>query len=419
MSCGGSSLFGPSSQYIKVNAGDFVAVGGSTTTEKLVVSDLRMPFKQILKSRIILKPGQVNYLLNHLGLGDNATFLAIKAIYDPKSVIQDDNYVNWSFYDSIGTVNQFAQMMVLTGNTTNRVKQIYLTNPNTKYSVALEVMVAVVDDNYSFFNDNINQTATTFTDLEYTDIHSNVVGESIVINDKSTPARPLIYFMISNINSIERDGKILTVDDNALSTILLAFKTENDAIQAHSLLTYIIENPDINIDLTPLDTQDPVITFYNGVGRINAEPGVPVYNPILLDGHAYWTVNDIYEDPRITGFSTADRFIQYFSGHPGPSQSGTYPTLGLTFSTTISLATFGGTYSTLDKSDLIRLLIYGVTDNRDGQMSILPSNVILKNSMLTEVVGITGSGTYSMTFNYSDIAQNYLDGVVVNLNIIA
>jgi hypothetical protein len=30
---------------------------------------------------IILKPGQVNYLLNHLGLGDNATFLAIKAVY--------------------------------------------------------------------------------------------------------------------------------------------------------------------------------------------------------------------------------------------------------------------------------------------------------------------------------------------------
>jgi hypothetical protein len=52
-------------------------------------------------------------------------------------------------------------------------------------------------------------------------------------------------------------------------------------------------------------------------------------------------------------------------------------------------------------------------------MSILPSNVVLKNNDLVDVVGITASGTYSMTFNYSDIAQNYLDGVVVNLNIIA
>ena len=384
MSCGGSSLFGPSSQYIKVNAGDFVAVNGSNTSEKLSLSDLRMPFKQILKSRIVLKPGQANYLLNHLGMGDNATFLLIKAAYDPKSVIQDDNYVNWSFYDSLGTINQFAQAMLLTGNTTHRVKQIYLTNPNTKYAVSLDVMVAVIDDNYSFFNDNINQTATSFTDLEYGDIHSHIPGESIVINDKSTPVRPLIYFMINNINSIERDGKILTVDDNALSTILLAFKTESDAIQAHSLLTYIIENPGINIDLTSFDTEDPVVYFNSTAG-------------------------------------TGGDYILYNDGITiGATFSTPYNTLtnGLTFSTSISLAQFG-TYNVLTKSDLIGLLIDNVTDNRDGQMSILPSNVILKNNALIDVVGITASGTYSMTFDYSDIAQNYLDGVVVNLNIIA
>ena len=382
--CGGSSVFGPSNQYIKVNAGDFVAVNGSNASEKMSLSDLRMPFKQILKSRIIIKPGQANYLLNHLGMGDNATFLLIKATYDSKSVIQDDNYVDWSFYDSLGTINQFAQVMLLTGNTTHRVKQMYLTNPNTKYPVSLDVMVAVIDDNYSFFNDNINQTATSFTDLEYTDIHSHVIGESIVINDKSTPVRPLIYFMINNINSIERDGKILTVDDNALSTILLAFKTEADAIQAHSLLTYIIENPDIDIDLTPLDNQDPVVYF-------NSTAGV---------GGSYILYND-----GITIGATSGTPYNTFNN-------------GLTFSTSISLAQFG-TYNVLTKSDLIGLLIDNVTDNRDGQMSLLPSNVILKNNTLTDVVGITGSGTYSMTFNYSDIAQNYLDGVVVNLNIIA
>lgn len=382
--CGGNSVFGPSNQYIKVNAGDFVAVNGSNASEKMSLSDLRMPFKQILKSRIILKPGQANYLLNHLGMGDNATFLLIKATYDSKSVIQDDNYVDWSFYDSLGTINQFAQVMLLTGNTTHRVKQIYLTNPNTKYSVSLDVMVAVIDDNYSFFNDNINQTATSFTDLEYGDIHTHVPGESIVINDKSTPVRPLIYFMINNINSIERDGKILTVDDNALSTILLAFKTEADAIQAHSLLTYIIENPDIDIDLTSLDNQDPIV-YFNSTAGVGGN--YILYNDGITIGATFGTPYNTFNN-------------------------------GLTFSTSISLAQFG-TYNILTKSDLIGLLIDNITDNRDGQMSLLPSNVILKNSTLTEVVGITGSGTYSMTFNYSDIAQNYLDGVVVNLNIIA
>ena len=190
--------------------------------------------------------------------------------------------------------------------------------------------------------------------------------------------------MINNINSIERNGKILTVDDNALSTILLAFKTEADAIQAHSLLTYIIENPGIDIALTSLDNQDPVVYF----------------NPTAGVGGDYI----LYDDGVMIGAT---------SGTP-------YNTLsnGLTFSTSISLAQFG-TYNVLTKSDLIGLLINNVSDNRDGQMSLLPSNVILKNSSLTDVVGITASGTYSMTFDYSDIAQNYLDGVVVNLNIIA
>jgi len=377
--CGGSSLFGPSSQYIKVNAGDFVAVNGSNASEKLSLSDLRLPFKQILKSRVILRPGQANYLLNHLGMGDNATFLTIKATYDSKSVIQDDNYVNWSFYDSIGTVNQFAQLMVLTGNSTHRVKQIYLTNPNTKYPVYLDVMVSVIDDNYSFFNDSINQSATSFTDLEYTDIHSHVVGESIVINDKSTPVRPLIYFMINNINSIERDGKILTVDDNAMSTILLAFRTESDAIQAHSLLTYLIENPDIDIDLTPIDSNDPVLYFY----------------------------------PTVNNSATAS----YIELNGSTSSNGFNSSQGSTFSTSFSLSDFGGTYSAIDKIGLFNLLISTITDNRDGTMSMLASNIIVKDNTETVVSGVSATGTYSMLFDYSDIAQNYLNEVIINLNI--
>ena len=91
-----SSLFGNTSQYIKVGNGEFVAIEGSNTFDRLTVSDSRMPYKQLLKGRVILKTGQVNYLLNHLGLGDNATFLAIKATYDGKSVFEEYNYVSYS-----------------------------------------------------------------------------------------------------------------------------------------------------------------------------------------------------------------------------------------------------------------------------------------------------------------------------------
>ena len=143
--------------------------------------------------------GLSNYLLNHLGLGDNATFLAIKAIYNAKSVIEADNFVNYSYYDYPVKSFSFAQMLVLTGNSTNRIPQLYLTNTNTKYPVMLDLMVGVIDDNYSIFNDVFNQSGTSFTGLEYTDIHSHIVGESLVINDKSSPVKPLIYFILNII----------------------------------------------------------------------------------------------------------------------------------------------------------------------------------------------------------------------------
>lgn len=147
----GKSLFGDGFNYIKVGNGEFVAIEGATTAERLILKDLRIPYKQLLKSKIIIKKGQENYLLNHLGLGDNATFLAIKVIYDQKSVIEEDNYLNWSYFDDINRVNKIGKMMVLTGNSTGRIPQLFISNPNEKYDVQLEVMVAVIDDQ-SFFN---------------------------------------------------------------------------------------------------------------------------------------------------------------------------------------------------------------------------------------------------------------------------
>ncbi len=371
-----SSLFGNQSQYIKVNGGDFVAVQGANTFEKLTVSDLRMPYKQLLKSRVILKAGQTNYLLNHLGLGDNATFVAIKAIYDAKSVIEEDNFITWSFYDDLTKSYSMAQMLVLTGNSTNRIKQLYLTNPNTKYPVALEVMVANIDDSYSFFNDTVNQSGTTFTGLEWTDIKSHIIGQSIKIMDKGTPARPLIYLEIANIETIEKSGSILIIDDASYGTIFLQFLTEFDAYQAHSLFNYVIENPDVNIDTIQVDSADPVLYFYNQVG-------------------------------------TTGDFIAFNGATAGPYSTAD----GLTFSTSISLLTYGTASGTLiDKQQLIYLLVDTITDNRDGTMSMQPSNLII-TSTSSSINSIILPGTYSLTFNFSDIAHNLLDGVHVDLTI--
>ena len=377
--CSGN-LFGNRSQFIKTNGGDFIAVEASNTRERLILSDLRIPYKQILKSRVILKIGQTNYLLNHLGLGDNATFLCIKAVYDSKAVIEADRYVNWSYYDDLTRINSFADMMVLTGNSTNRVPQLYLTNPSTKYPVYLDVMVGVIDDNYSIFTDVFNQSGTSFTGLEYTDIHSHIVGESLVINDKSSPVKPLIYFILNNINSIEISGQILIIDDSGRGTIFLQFLTENDAFQANSLINYVLENPNVDIDaLNPVsDTLDPVLYFYDTIGNGG--------DYIAFNGATYGVPYD-----------TTD---------------------GFTFSTSISLSSFGTASGYIDKSQLIYLLVDYIEDNRDGYIYMMPSNLIISATSGT-VDRILTTGSYSLTFDFSDIAHNYLDGVIVNLDITA
>jgi len=374
MVCG--TIFGSGAQYIKVNGGDFVAIDGANIVDRLTVSDLRMPYKQLLKSRIILKPGQTNYLLNHLGLGDNATFLAIKVLYNNSSVIEEDNYINWSFYDDLTKVYTMAQMMCLTGNSSNRIKQLYLTNPNIKYSVTLEVMVGVIDDSYNFFNDSINQSSTSFVGLNYTDIQSHIIGESIKIMDKGTPSRPLIYIDISNIETIQKSGNILIIDDASYGTIFLQFLTEYDVYQANSLLSYIIENPNVDISTLDEDVDKPVMTFFTNVGA-----------------------------------TSSGDFIAFNGATSGVPYS---TTNGLTFSTSIDLVTFGVS-GIINKPRLIDLLISNINDNREGTMSIQPSNIIINSATSSDLSLISMTGTYSLTFNFSDIANNSLEGVNIQI----
>ena len=371
-----SSLFGNTSQYIKVGNGEFVAIEGSNTFDRLTVSDSRMPYKQLLKGRVILKTGQVNYLLNHLGLGDNATFLAIKATYDGKSVIEEDNYVSYSYYDNPVQILNFAQMLVLTGNSTNRVPQLYLNNPSTKYRVILDIMVGVIDENYSFFNDDLNQNATSFTGLEWTDIKSFVVGESVVIYDKSNPKKALIYFGLPYINSLSLNGTLLIIDDESYGTVFLNFIDEYNANQANSLINYVLEHPDTNIDTLISDSNPPVI-FWNPTAGAS---GSYIFN------YSGGTSS--------TGFNTG--------------------THGSTYSATIPLSV--GTSSIIYKDKLRDLVIDYISDNRDGVMNIMDSQMVITGTM-GEVNSISSFGTYSLTFEYRDLADNNLDNIILNLTI--
>ena len=372
------SIFGSNNnnQYIKTNKGDFISIKGANIHERQILSDLRIPYKQILKSRIHLKAGQVNYLMNHLGLGDNATFVSIHARYDPKSVLEEDNYLVWNFYSDFNKQYAMDELLVLTGNSTNRIEQIYLTNPNPDYTVELEVMVAVIDDVYSFFNDSNQQVGRSYIGLDLIDIKTHVPGESIVIYDKSSPNKALTYFTISNISIVSRTVQILKINDSVLGDTFLEFSIEENAIQAESLFNYIINNPSVNINnLCPLkDLESPIIYF----------------------NQSYETTGDLIEFNGLTAvpYNTLD---------------------GNTFSTQIEFATYSTT-GEITKTDLLNGLIDSVVDNRDGTMSLTDSNVNI-TSGTNSYVSITATASYDITFNIEDIAKNNLNDILISINV--
>jgi hypothetical protein len=215
--------------------------------------------------------------------------------------------------------------------------------------------------------------------LEYTDIKSFVVGESFVIYDKNTPPRALIYFGLSFINSIQINENYLIIDDDGYGTVFLHFLTPNDALQAHSLLNYVLENPNIDIDDISIDDTPPAIHWNSTAG--------------------------------ITG--------SYISNYLGATSSLGFNTAndGFTFSTSISLSNWG-TSSILHKDKLRDLLVNYIDDDRDGAMELMDSEFVISGTNGV-VNSISTTGTYSITFDFRDLAGNILNGVNISLDIIS
>ena len=371
--CGGN-LFGPSSQFIKTNGGDFIATEGSSTREKMVLSDLRIPYKQIIKGKVVLKPGQSNYPLNHLGLGDNATFLSLKVSYDPKSKFEFDNYIQWNYFDDFSKMYPISKLLVLTGNSANRIKQIYLSNPNPNYSVSIDAMIAVIDDNTSIFTDTVNQTGLSFNNLKYTDIKTHIVGESIVIYSNDLIPVPICYITIDDLKkaTITKNSKIITISDISVGSIYLDFVNVQNAVQAYSLIEWVRNTTNAIIqDLNPVeDNVDPVIMFTNMV---------------------YMTDSTTYSIPYNSSIST-------------------------TFSATMSFGTYASA-SIITKNIIFNNLITEVRDNRDDVVNI-DGNSILIYDGINELTSIVTTGVYSIHFNIMDNAENSVDGIKnIQLNI--
>lgn len=379
----GNNGFFDTNNYIKFLNSDIVAIEGPNTIERLIGGDIRIPYKQVLKGRVILKEGQLNYLMNHLGLGDNATFLAIFARYDAKSVNEEDNYLEYYYSDDTGKMRYMDQVLILTGNSTHRIPQLYFNNPNTSYKVVLDVMVAVIDETYTFFQDTTNQSGLSFYNLQCNTtkncIETFIVNESILVYDTATPRNPLVYFVLNEISSISISDKIVVVDEQTTGKVYLEFINVEDAKQAYSLINYVLNNSGVVIqDLNPIvDSQTPVVTFNTRLGDLPSAP-----------------------------------YVTYQGMTAGPYNTGITASLIFTFSTSaaISLMTYGtASGTTLNKPQLKYLFVDSVVDNRDGIINLTDTDITLYDYNSVVIESIVEAGTYSMGFDLTDLAGNKIN----------
>jgi hypothetical protein len=118
----------------------------------------------------------------------------------------------------------------------------------------------------------------------------------------------------------------------------------------------------------------------------------------------------LYFFSNVGGALGTGSYIEFDGSNLGPFDT----SYGYTFSTSIEMATYGT--SSINRSKLGTLLINKILDNRDGTMSYVDSNLIINGS--SSMTTITATGSYVLTFDFSDIALNYLDGVFVNIDII-
>lgn len=203
--------------------------------------------------------------------------------------------------------------------------------------------------------ESLTQVPNTLSidNLLWTDILSDPTSGDLIVYKNGTH---VAYVSVDQIISVELNGRIILIDDRSAGEYTLIFIDDFNANQANSLITWALADRSRRITIgVQADTTPPFITY------------TPTFNTTLI----------------LNNFAT----------------------------------TAGGLNYLITKQDLIALWIESVIDNRDGNIAIDDSNIIITplNSS-TPINAITNYGRYNITIQVDDAARNRaLDTFVLNV----
>ena len=352
-----NKMLPPTSRIIRFHQCSLISTEGPNINGKLNLAGIEIPYESQFTSRMILNPNSINQPIMYGFLGNNITFLALKITYDetnPKCVIEEEQFIEYWYEDDSTTIRQAHKLLILTGNSTNRIPQIYLNN-RSNVKVYVDVLAANMEQS-DLDLDDIRNDVVEFKDLYYNSIVTDTYWNTLLDVSGSTQFHFLdlhdnvvLYLDFEEITSIEKneDKYQLIINTKSLTIIRLFFNSMFEMNQANSRINWIINNSDnryLTKDFPSIDVDSPLI----------------VMNPLL-----YPIVQpNMYNYP--------------YSGE------------------------------TISQYDILNYFIDTIYDDRDGD--IQKESAIIKIRKLGEIETITDiieMGVYDVIVTARDIANNY------------
>lgn len=352
-----NKMLPPTSRIIRFYQCSLVSTEGPNINGKLNLAGIEIPYESQFTSRMILNPGALNQPIVYGFLGNNITFLALKITYDetnPKCVIEEEQFIEYWYENDSTTIRQAHKLMVLTGNSTNRIPQIYLNNPGD-VKVYVDVLAANMEQG-DIDLDDIRNDVVEFKNLYYnsiiTDSYWNTslnVSGSTQFNFLDLHDNIVLYLDFEEITSIEKneDKNQLIINTKSLTIIRLFFNSVFEMNQANSRINWVINNSN-NRYLT------------------KDFPSIDVYPPLIL------------MNPELTPIIEPNMYNYPYSGE------------------------------TISQYDILNYFIDTIYDDRDG--NIQKESSIIKIRKIGEIETITDiieMGVYDVIVTSRDIANNY------------
>jgi hypothetical protein len=451
-----NNLLAGTSKTIEFYNNCVIAKEGPNMISKMTLNDMAISYDSVFVTKQTLKSDSRDMPIMYGFLGTDITFLMIKPNYggmNPQNCSGSTQYLEYYYEDQPLDRKTFTDLLVLTGDDSHRIPQIYLYNP-TDNIVDVNIMAANLDENIistsiiptfselnglSFGSIRTDQIfcdiCTGSTQFEIFDINENlqmvipynkidiitIKNELLTVVTKSDDDIKLTF--LSSFNALQTLSKMSWVMEKSIIRYITAIYPGLDTIAPEIL--YKVSSPQVMSYIDGVITQadirwryiDTVIDYDNiGIirdGNIN-NSDVSLF---IINQSTGVQLSAITNDARYSvTFSVTDLAGNTINETKDIIVDSSPPNIFYTTGYTLNSMNLIGDPGIIDKDDLCRYYLNYVWDDVDGLITNDNVNITILSG-ITNIEEILNIGQYTINFNVSDIAENITTGTTI-LNVV-